>query len=164
MAKTASQAGVRRALDQDQLVLFYQPIHDIDTRAIVAAEALLRARRSSGEIRSGAAIASGAEEGPDLYRLDSWTMQRAYRDAAHWQRDGGPKVRLNVNLSPREFAEPNLTPRLRQLGTGHSSLSHLLHFPLDGVKLPQEFVAPIPSSLRARSIVKSIIDLAHALE
>jgi EAL domain-containing protein (putative c-di-GMP-specific phosphodiesterase class I) len=210
MAKPASQAGVRRAINQGQFVLFYQPIHDIDTRAIVAAEALLRARRSSGEIRSGAAIASGAEEGPDLYRLDSWTMQRAYRDAAHWQRNGGPNVRLNVNLSPREFAEPNLTPRLRQLvtgygvdprkinleitetsyiadipettnvldelkeigvglwaddfGTGHSSLSHLLQFPLDGVKLPQEFVAATPSNLRARTIVKSIIDLAHALE
>ena len=52
MPKTAPRAGVRRALNQKQLVLFYQPIHELDSRKIMAAEALLRARRGSGEIRN----------------------------------------------------------------------------------------------------------------
>jgi len=74
--KAAPRAGLRRALDQKQLVLFYQPIHELESRRVVAAEALLRARRRSGEIRSAAALAKTAEEGPDLYRLDSWLIRR----------------------------------------------------------------------------------------
>src|SRR3954470_24768072 len=52
MATTQAEKGVRRALADDQLVLFYQPIHELGSREIVSAEALLRARRSNGEIRS----------------------------------------------------------------------------------------------------------------
>jgi len=190
-------------------VLFYQPIHDTVSRAIVAAEALLRARRSNGEIRSGEPIAAGAEEGPDLFRLDSWTVQRAVADAARWQQ-GAPGVRLQVNLSPREFENRGVAARLKKLvttcgaepskitleitethhiidiqqtrrvleelketgvqlwaddfGTGHSSLSHLLHFPLDGLKLPGAFVAEVAAGQRAAVMVRSLVALAHELE
>src|SRR5256885_66188 len=116
MPKPAPPGGVRRALDREQLVLFYQPIHETRSRRIVAAQALLRARRGNGEIRSGEPIASGAEEMPDLFRLDSWLVRTACDDAAAWQRDGAPDVRLNINLSPREFEEGDLARRLTRLG------------------------------------------------
>lgn len=74
-SRPAPPGGVRRALDRDQLVLFYQPIHDTRSRRVVAAEALLRARRSSGEIRNAEPIAIAAEELPDLFRLDSWVVR-----------------------------------------------------------------------------------------
>lgn len=210
MTKPAPPAGVKRALDQDQLTLFYQPIHDLESRRIVAAEALLRARRQNGEIRSGVAIAAGAEEGPDLFRLDSWMMQHAYTEAAHWKTKSGGEVRLNVNLSPREFQEGNVLPRLTKLlsscgtpaervnleitettyiehpketmlvleelkklgiqlwlddfGTGHSSITHLLEFPLDGLKLPGDFVKRLPGDARALAITESLVSLAHELE
>ena len=116
MPKAAPRAGVRRALNQKQLVIFYQPIHELDSRKIVAAEALLRARRQTGEIRSAASIAAGAEEGSEMFRLDSWMMQQVRRDSAQWN-----GVRLNVNLSPREFEEGSLLHRLQKLG----DVSHL---------------------------------------
>ena len=208
--KAAPRAGLRRALDQKQLVLFYQPIHELASRRVVAAEALLRARRRSGEIRSAASLAKTAEEGPDLYRLDSWLIRRAFRDAAAWQRDVAPEVRLHVNISPRELEERRLSSRLRQLakqtgvdarkvhveitetsfiarlgpaaralrqvksvgvelwlddfGTGHSSLSHLLLFPLDGLKLPADFVKPLGADARACKLVRHLIELAHDLD
>jgi EAL domain-containing protein (putative c-di-GMP-specific phosphodiesterase class I) len=208
--KAAPRAAVKRALDQKQLVLFYQPIHELESRRVVAAEALLRARRRSGEIRNAARITAAAEQGPDLYRLDSWSIQRAFRDAAAWQREEGPGVRLHVNLSPRELEESGLTTRLRHLakrtgvdignvnveitetsfiaklrpaahalervkalgaevwlddfGTGHSSLSHLLLFPLDGIKLPAEFVKPLGGGdERAQILIGHLVALAHAL-
>jgi EAL domain-containing protein (putative c-di-GMP-specific phosphodiesterase class I) len=210
MTESAPRAGVRRALDQDQLVLFYQPIHELESRRIVSAEALLRSRRETGEIRSALPLTQAAEEGPDLFRLDSWTMHRAYADAATWQRAEGPDVHLNVNLSPREFQEGNVLQRLHKIvegsgnelhkinieitevsyiehpkqtkhvlddmkelgvqlwlddfGTGHSSVEHLLRFPLDGLKVPATFVKVLSSDQRARAITKSMIDLAHALE
>lgn len=111
MTKTAPQSGVRRALNQKQLVLFYQPIHELDSRKIVAVEALLRARRRSGEIRTAVPIAHAAEEGSQMFRLDSWMMQQAFGDSSSWA-----GVRLNVNLSPREFEEGHLLDRLKKLG------------------------------------------------
>jgi EAL domain-containing protein (putative c-di-GMP-specific phosphodiesterase class I) len=200
MPKAAPHAGVRRALSQKQLVLFYQPIHELKSRRIVAAEALLRARRGSGEIRSATSIAVGAEDMPELFRLDSWIMQQAFRDAEKW--DG---IRLHVNLSPREFEDGHLARRLRKsssdiskvtleiteisfikklkqtervledirslgvqlwlddFGTGHSSISHLLEFDLDGVKVPATFIKHLNSNKRCRTITLSIIKLAHDL-
>ena len=199
MPKAAPRAGVRRALNQKQLVIFYQPIHALESRRIVAAEALLRARRRSGEIRSAAPIAAGAEEGSEMFRLDSWMMQQVCRDSAQW--DG---IRLNVNLSPREFEEGSLVQRLKKIsdvshlnleitetstihhpdhirgilgeirdmgiqlwlddfGTGHSSLTHLYYFDVDGVKIPETFIKGVEGSERSRAITRSIVDLAHDL-
>ena len=198
MPKPAPRAGVRRALNQKQLVIFYQPIHDLATGKIVAAEALLRAQRQTGEIRNAGSIAAGAEEGSELFRLDSWMMQRVCRDIARW--DG---VRINVNLSPREFEEGSIVQRLKKLGdvsrfnleitetsyirkpkymrgilerisdmgvelwlddfgTGHSSLTHLFYFDVNGVKIPEIFVKPM--STRSKAITRAITRLAHDLD
>ena len=207
MAEVAQDA-LDRALDgTDQLLLLYQPIHDAKSGAIYGAEALLRQRRESGEIREASIIAEAAEErgGPDLYMLDSMVMRTAYNDAAKWPRD----VRLSVNLSPREFQEGNVVDRLTKLittcgvattqvnveitetfyiehpkqtedvlhaikklgvglwlddfGTGHSSITHLQHFPLDGLKLPGAFVKPLPHDRRCVAIVRALLTLAHEL-
>ncbi|MCU1246726.1 MAG: sensor-containing diguanylate cyclase/phosphodiesterase [Acidobacteria bacterium] len=114
MTDSVGQAALERAIDRDNLLLVYQPIHDTLTRRIVAAEALVRQRRESGEIREASVIAEAAENGPDLFLFDSITTRMAFDDAAQWQRQA-PGVRLNVNLSPREFQEGNVLPRLRSL-------------------------------------------------
>jgi EAL domain-containing protein (putative c-di-GMP-specific phosphodiesterase class I) len=52
---------------------------------------------------------------------------------------------------------------LDDFGTGHSSLTHLQHFPLDGIKLPGAFIKPLPDDERCMSIVRALIALAHDL-
>lgn len=115
-----SKRALDRAIDGEEghLLLLYQPIHDIRNDTIYAAEALLRQRRASGEIREASVIAEAAEEsdGPELYVLDNMIVKRAYTDAAKWQHEF-PDVRLNVNLSPREFQEGNVLDRLSSLLT-----------------------------------------------
>ncbi|HEV7243267.1 MAG TPA: EAL domain-containing protein [Thermoanaerobaculia bacterium] len=203
-----AQAALDRAIDgDDRLLLLYQPIHDARTGAIWAAEALLRQRRESGEIREASIITEAAEEsdGPELFVLDSMLVRRAFAEAARWT-----GIRLNVNLSPREFQEGNVLDRLTTLvtscgfdtkrvnleitemssiehpeemievllalkelgvqlwlddfGTGHSSLTHLQHFPIDGIKLPGAFVRPLPHDQRCAAITSRLIDLAHDLD
>jgi EAL domain-containing protein (putative c-di-GMP-specific phosphodiesterase class I) len=201
------QAALESAIDGDtDLTLVYQPIHDARSGAIWGCEALLRQRRSDGELREASIITEAAEEsrGPQLFQLDSMLVKRAYSEAARWN------VRLNVNLSPREFQEGNVIERLTRLvtscgidthkvnleitetsyidqpeetmdvllairelgvglwlddfGTGHSSLTHLQHFPVDGIKLSGAFVRPLPEDRRCAAIVRSLISLAHELE
>ena len=206
---TVAKAALDRAIeDYDQLLLVYQPIHDARTREIYAAEALLRQRRESGEIREATIIHEAAEEGPrcDLFHLDSMLVKTAMVDAARWPEH----IRLNVNLSPREFQEgKNVLKRLTELitscgiathrinleitetsyiekpeetmevleelkklglqlwlddfGTGFSSITHLQHFPLDGLKIPGAFVRDLESDPRCRAIVRALISLSKEL-
>jgi len=205
------KAALDRALeDEEQLVLLYQPIHDARTGAIYAAEALLRQRRQTGELREASIIHEAAEESSsaELFALDHILVRKAYTDAARWQ-SFAPHIRLNVNLSPRELQEGNVVDRLTALvsscgidmrkvnieitetahiedlrkaektlqllkdlglglwlddfGTDHSAIDHLLHFPIDGIKLSGAFVKPLPADDRCRAITRNLITLAHDL-
>lgn len=211
MADPVAKAALDRAMeDKEQLVLLYQPIHDARTGAVWSAEALLRQRRENGEIREASIINEAADRscGPERFTLDHYLIRRAYTDAGRWQSHASD-VRLNVNLSPRDIDEGNVSRRLLELvrtcgndirkvnieitetayiedpektmgvleslrelgpslwlddfGTGHSSLTHLQHFPVDGIKLPGDFVRPLPDDRRARAIVAALLDLAHDL-
>jgi EAL domain-containing protein (putative c-di-GMP-specific phosphodiesterase class I) len=203
-----ARAELREALDDDTLVNYYQPIHDIATTRIVSAESLLRRTGHQGEASGAHDLTAAAEHGPDLVRLDQWSVRSAFTDAARWQRRS-EEVRVNVNLSPREFEKESLVGRidglvaetgvvpgrvnleitetsyirdpsdtvavLEQLkergfglwlddfGTGHSSIEHLQHFPLDGLKIPGGFIREIARSSRCCSIVRAVVGLAHDL-
>ena len=207
-ADAKGQAALDRAFEEENLLLVYQPIHEVRTGAVVAAEALARQRRQSGEVREANIITKAAELGPDLFAFDSLTMHMAYTDAARWQKRFD--VRLHVNLSPREFQEGNILPRLTELvsgcgidttkinleitetsyiedpeatmhvldelknlgielwlddfGTGHSTVEHLLRFPIDGLKLPGTFMKDVPHDSRSVSISRALIELAHELD
>jgi EAL domain-containing protein (putative c-di-GMP-specific phosphodiesterase class I) len=209
-ADRVARNALDRALDEKKdLLLVYQPIHDARNREIVAAEALLRQRRQTGEIREASIITETAERGPELFELNSMTVRKAFTDAARWMKKR-PDVRLNLNLSPREFQEKNIVARLEGLvsdcrvdiksvnleitetsyiknpeetvkvlhdlkdlglelwlddfGTGHSSLAHLQHFPLDGLKLPGDFITHLPGDARCAAIIRALIALAHDLD
>jgi EAL domain-containing protein (putative c-di-GMP-specific phosphodiesterase class I) len=208
MADSIGEAALARALDEtEDLVLLYQPIHHARTKVIYAAEALLRQRRENGELREPSLILEAAEEscGDELFTLDNFLVKKAYTDAVTWQRRF-PAVRLNVNLSPREFQEGDVLERVSTLitscgidtskvnveltetsyidhpeqtmdvlqalkelgvslwlddfGTGHSALTHLQCFPVDGIKLAGTFIKPLPDDPRCRSIVSALLSLA----
>jgi EAL domain-containing protein (putative c-di-GMP-specific phosphodiesterase class I) len=200
MPSQGAREGLERALDERQFVVFYQPIHDIESGAIVAAEALLRARRpSTGEIRGTQPLTEAAEEGHEIFRIDSWMMRTACKEASKWPE----AIKLHVNLSPREFEEGDIVSRVAGLdarrihleitetsyierpketvhvleelrargfelwlddfGTGHSSITHVLHFPLNGIKVPATFVKHVTTDERSRAITSHLIALAHDL-
>lgn len=97
------QSELRSALDDERLLLHYQPIHDIGSGRVVTVEALLRQRDDDGEVRGAHELTDAAEKGPHLVALDEWMVPEAFHAAAQWQKGVAPAVRINVNLSPREF-------------------------------------------------------------
>ena len=58
------RAALESAIDRENIVVFYQPIHDVASRRIVAAEALMRQRRENGVIREASLITETAEKAP----------------------------------------------------------------------------------------------------
>jgi diguanylate cyclase (GGDEF)-like protein/PAS domain S-box-containing protein len=63
-----------------------------------------------------------------------------------------------------ELRELGIAIALDDFGTGYSSLGYLHHFPVDALKIDQSFVASLPDGPRPAALVKSIIELARALD
>lgn len=95
--------ALRRALDQNQLSLHYQPQIDILGRRLVGFEALMRWQHPRlGSIPPNRFIPV-AEETALILPLGKWALETACRQAADWQAAGLPAVPVAVNLSPREI-------------------------------------------------------------
>ena len=104
-----ARAALENALDRENVVVVYQPIHDVVSRRMIAAEALMRQQRESGEIREAAILTRAAEHGSreEMIDLDEILLERAF---AGWRSN----LRLHVNLSPREFQHEDVVARVRR--------------------------------------------------
>jgi EAL domain-containing protein (putative c-di-GMP-specific phosphodiesterase class I) len=103
---------LKQAMADDRLALRYQPIFRAADRRPVAAEALLRWRRPEQEEDDLGALLAAAERSPVIFALETWGMQACFRDAAAWQSGPLPGLRVNLNLSAREFRRKDLLPRV----------------------------------------------------
>jgi len=104
-----ARAALENAIDRENVVVLYQPIHDVASRRMIAAEALMRQRRESGEIREAAILTEAAEKAPrdEMIDLDEIVLERAFTG---WRSE----LRLHVNLSPREFQHDDVVARVRR--------------------------------------------------
>jgi diguanylate cyclase (GGDEF)-like protein len=102
------EQGLRSALALRQLVVFYQPIFDSVTLEVTGFEALVRwPHPTRGDISPDEFI-SVAEESGLIVELGHWVMETACAEAVRW---GGSR-RIAVNLSPKQFLEPDLAGRV----------------------------------------------------
>ena len=98
------ETELRQALVQDQLRLFYQPIVDAISEEVVAFEALLRWQHPTRGLLLPALIIPLADETGLMPRIGDWVIRTACADASKWPRH----VRVAVNLSPSQLADPSL--------------------------------------------------------
>jgi EAL domain-containing protein (putative c-di-GMP-specific phosphodiesterase class I) len=104
------EADLREAIEHERLTLAYQPIVDLHDGRIVAVEALARwSHPTRGEVAPVVFIPS-AEESGLILPLGRWVIRRACLDLAGMRQRGGAAaaLRLSVNLSPRQLAEPRI--------------------------------------------------------
>ena len=111
---------LRRALEQDELRLHYQPIYGISSDRILAVEALLRWEHPTRGMLPPAAFLDVAE-GPQLITpIGDWVMETAAAQAAQWQRDAGERApRMWVNISCDQLGRRHLVGVLERLLDAH---------------------------------------------
>jgi diguanylate cyclase (GGDEF)-like protein len=103
------ELGIRKALDENQFVLDFQPIIDLKTKTCVSLEALVRWRHPVLGLLPPSAFVQLAEESGLIVRLGRWVLEKAFSEAARWLEMGGPPdVKVNVNVSPRQLEEGDL--------------------------------------------------------
>lgn len=106
-ARTSSrlnmEAELRRALDRNELVLYYQPKYTVDTGSLVGAECLLRWQHPERGQVSPLEFISVAEETGLIMEIGQRVIDEACRQHSAWQRQGLTPGQLAVNVSVQQF-------------------------------------------------------------
>ncbi|MEO5364904.1 MAG: EAL domain-containing protein [Magnetococcus sp. WYHC-3] len=110
--KLALEGQLRRAIDNDELLLHYQPKLELASGRVLGMEALVRWRRSASVMVSPAEFIPLAEETGLSLALGDWVLTEACRQTQQWRLEGLGDLRVAVNLSAREFHQPDLLERL----------------------------------------------------
>jgi EAL domain-containing protein (putative c-di-GMP-specific phosphodiesterase class I) len=105
---------LKAAMAAERLVLHYQPIVGARDSRAVAVEALLRWRHPRKDRAKIEDLIRSAERSPVIFELENWTLERASQEAREWQGAGLTGVRVNVNLSAREFPRADVVGRLKR--------------------------------------------------
>ncbi len=200
---------MRQAVERGEFQLHYQPQIDLRTRQLTGMEALLRWRHpKEGLIAPGRFIPQAEESGLILV-IGEWILRTACAQAKSWQDAGYSPMKIAVNISGRQFVQPDFIDTLETIleetgvdptsleleltestimekaeetiltltdlrtrgihlaiddfGTGHSSLSYLKHFPINRLKIAQDFVRDIPDDTGDAAIVQATIAMARSL-
>jgi len=113
-ARAAMEEELRRAIKTNQFLLYYQS--QIDRGVLVGAEALLRWRHPVRGILSPGAFISLAEETGLILPLGDWVMETACQQIAAWAgRKGLPEITVAVNISARQFRNPDFVENVLKM-------------------------------------------------
>jgi diguanylate cyclase (GGDEF)-like protein/PAS domain S-box-containing protein len=109
------ELDLRRAIEQDELQLHFQPKIDTSSGAIIGAEGLVRWRHSARGLVQPDEFIGVAEETGLILPLTDWVLERACRSLREWRDAGLPSIPLSVNLSAPSFADDSLIGKLDSL-------------------------------------------------
>jgi len=109
------RSELQAAVRDEAFELHYQPVVSMVDDEIVGAEALVRWRTSPTTLRYPDEFIPTAEETGLIVPIGIWVLREACRNAVRWNatRQGRPPLTVAVNLSPRQFAEPDLVEQVR---------------------------------------------------
>jgi len=99
---------LRRALQQEELRVHYQPVHDLASSHLVGVEALVRWEHPVRGLIPPAEFIPIAERTGLIGRIDAWVMAQACRQMCRWQQAGVMLSFVAVNVSSRLFAHREL--------------------------------------------------------
>ncbi len=99
---------LRRAMDNDEFELHYQPVVDVVAGHSVGGEALIRWRHPERGMVPPGEFIPAAEASGLIQPIGLWVMRRACAQVREWNDRRGDRLRVAINLSARQFLDPEL--------------------------------------------------------
>jgi diguanylate cyclase (GGDEF)-like protein/PAS domain S-box-containing protein len=120
------EADLSRAIERNELVLHYQPLVEGRSGLICGVEALIRWRHPKRGMVSPLDFIPIAEETGLILPIGDWVLRTACHDIKRLSDECQTPLRLAVNLSPRQFNQPQLVDNVRDILQASGLSSHLL--------------------------------------
>jgi EAL domain-containing protein (putative c-di-GMP-specific phosphodiesterase class I) len=109
------ETALRRALDQGELLLHYQPQFDVATRRLVGMEALVRWNDPQTGLVPPGRFIPVAEDSGLIIALGAWVLREACRQNRSWQDSGLPPLHVAVNISALQFRQAGFVDSVREV-------------------------------------------------
>ncbi|WP_229445504.1 bifunctional diguanylate cyclase/phosphodiesterase [Massilia sp. Leaf139] len=159
-ARSELENGLRRALRNHEFMLNYQPQLDGESR-VIGAEALLRWRQPNGDILYPTDFIKQAEETSLIVDIGRWVLGTACLELAAWQRNPATRhLSLSVNVSARQFVEPDFVAMTQEILAATGVDPHGLKFELTETLVVTDFAHTVETmeTLRRLGITFSLDD------
>jgi len=137
-ARHAMEQALRQAIYRRELALAYQPVIDLSSGRVVGAEALLRWRHPELGPISPAKFLPVLEQTGLIDEVGRWVMDQACHDAREFERLGLPGFRVGVNLSERQFRDPDLAAMVAETLDRHELKPQRLEVELNEAALMED--------------------------
>lgn len=106
--KMVIESELRKAIQRDELELFYQPKFNLKTNEIMGMEALLRWNSKVLGHISPVEFIPVAEDSGLIISIGEWVMERAFQQNVEWQNKGYPALCISVNVSVQQIQNSNI--------------------------------------------------------
>jgi diguanylate cyclase (GGDEF)-like protein/PAS domain S-box-containing protein len=111
--KIALEQSLRKALEKNELEMYYQPQIDVATGRIIGAEALMRWNHPQRGLLTAGEFLPFAEENGLMLPISDWMLGALCRDLLQWNAAGGQDIRLSLNLSPQYLDRGDFFEKMR---------------------------------------------------
>ncbi|HEX9172358.1 MAG TPA: EAL domain-containing protein [Telluria sp.] len=111
--KIALEQSLRRALEHNELEMYYQPQIDVITGRIVGAEGLMRWNHPQRGLLSAGEFLPFAEDNGLMLPISDWMIGALCRDMLQWNVQTGQPIRLSLNLSPQYLDRGDFFEKMR---------------------------------------------------
>ncbi|WP_341279031.1 EAL domain-containing protein [Paenibacillus sp. FSL H8-0537] len=113
--KIELEGDLRKAVEQGELELYYQPQIRAEDEQMIGIEALVRWNHPTKGVLSPGIFIPIAEETGIIYELGTWVLREACRQMRKWHLAGGPLIPVSVNLSSQQFHQPYLADYVKDI-------------------------------------------------
>ena len=124
------QNGLRKALQNNELVLHYQPQMNLLDGRIIGAEALVRWQHPEEGLKPPGEFIAAAEESGLIVEMGKWILQTACKQAKVWQDQGLSHFTMAINLSARQFKEDGFAQSVVDIIQETGANAHLIELEL----------------------------------
>jgi diguanylate cyclase (GGDEF)-like protein len=146
------ERDLRRALEENQFVLYYQPKVDLASGHITGAEALIRWQHPTRGLVGPYQFIQVAEERGLIVAIGDWVMQEACRQNILWQQQGMASIPIAINLSAVHFQKSSLLADVEQTLYTHALPAHCLELELTESSIMQDAAITIATMDRLKDV------------